>query len=231
MALNIFQVDKSNAEAGEDSPRTEVVGRFRAGYQASGRPVGLSAFRVTTPDEAVASKVLEVMGTAPDHSPQPEKWETSTDEVWEVFTDAPEVDIIVDGPGAIQASFVLWGQSGKILETDGTYLIEDGKVTDEVCTMTQGKTLKEILAAGRAGKGPSPSLAVYFTLADAPELGKFRFYSSSGTAIEAFGEEASRLEELEGPQRYLLALKKVEFERDGETIRYTKPVLTYQGAA
>ena len=229
MALNIFAVDKSNAEDSEERS-SDIVGRFRAGYQVDGRPVGLSEFRFTTPDPDIGIRVADVLGLA-EGDEGVREWETTTEERWEVFTAASAVDIIVDGPGAIQASFVLWGQNGKILETDGSHLIEDGKVTDEICTMTHGKTLKEILAAGRAGKGPGPSLAVYFSLADAPEIGKIRFYSSSGTAIEQFGEEASRLETLEGPQKYRLELKKVEFEKDGETIRYSKPVLTYLGEA
>ena len=226
MGLNIFQVDENAGDAGSASD--EIVGRFRAGYQVKDRPVGLKEFRVTTADQEVADAVAEALGLA-DVSVGPARWETTTDEVWEVFTDASTVEIIVDGPGAIQASFVLWGQAGKILETDGSYLIENGKVTDEICHMTYGKSLKEILAQARAKKGPGPSLGVYFRLAEYPELGKFRFYSSSGTAIEQFADEASRLEELEGPQRYLLELKQVEFEKDGETIRYSKPVLAYMG--
>lgn len=227
MGLNIFEVTKDNAEA---APSDAMAGRFRSGYQTSdGRPVGLSAFRVTTETQEMAEEVGKLLG----QKEAPGQWETTTSQDWEVFTEASEVEVIVDGPGAVRASLVLWGQNGKILETDGTYLYgDDGRITTEVCTMTQGKTLPELKAAARAGKGPGPSLQAYFRLAGAPGLGKFAFFSSAWTALEAFGEVADLLETLEGPQLFRLALEKVEFtNKDGENISFTKPTLTHLGAA
>ena len=223
MGLNIFSVDKT--EDGE-STSSDILGRFRSGYQtADKRPVALTEFRITTGDPEVAAQVAEVLGAKED----PKKWDTTTDETFEVFTEASSVDVIVDGTGAIRATLVLWGQNAKILETDGSYLYDDeGNLTEEKSMMTYGKTLKELKALHRSGKGPGPSLAVYFTI---PDLGKFRFYSSSWTALENFAEMADLMEDADGPQKFTLELKKVEFEKDGEKISFTKPVLTHRGPA
>lgn len=225
MGINIFQVDGENAESGERA--NDIVGRFRSGYQAGNRPVALTEWRITTGDPEVAESIATLMGA----DEEPSKWETTTEEKIQVFTKTAKVNVIVDGPGAVRASLVLWGQGGKILETDGTYLYDDeGNLTDEICAMTAGKTMKELKELDRKGKGPGASLQVYFRLADAPDLGKFKFFSGSWTALDAFAEEADRLVDLgEGPYRYTLELKKVEFEKDGETIRFTKPVLTFGG--
>lgn len=222
VGINIFQV-----EGEEETQRSsELVGRFRSGYQADNRPVALKEFRVTTGDPEVASAIAELLGA----DEEPSKWDTKTDENIQVFTTTKSVDIIVDGEGAIRATLVLWGQGGKIVETDGTHVYDDdGNLTDEECSFTAGKTRDELKRLHRAKKGPGPSLQAYFTLADGPELGKFKFFSGSWSSLDNFAEESDRLAELEGPQRYTLELKPVEFEKDGEKIQFTKPVLKHQG--
>ena len=228
MAINIFAVDEDNA-AKVDYGDDPIVGRFRAGYQVNKLPVSLSAWRVTTGDPEVAGAVADLLGA----EEAPSEWETSTEETLQVFTEASAVDVIIEGKGAVKATLVLWGAQSKILETDGSYLYDDdGNITDEKCDMTYGKTLKELKAMARAKKGPAPSLQVYFKLADAPQLGKFRFYSGSWTALEEFDAVAGFVAEAEGPQLYSLAMERNEFTNaDGELIKYSKPRLIHKGAA
>lgn len=227
MAINIFAVDEENAAKAEysDDP---VVGRFRAGYQVNKLPVSLSAWRVTTGDPEVAAAVVELLGAEED----PSEWETSTDERLQVFTEASSVDVILEGRGSAKASLVLWGAQSKILETDGSYLYDDdGNLTDDRCDMTYGKTLQELKAMARAKKGPEPSLQAYFRLADAPELGKFRFFSGSWTALDEFDAASDLMASAEGPQRFTLSMEKNEFTNsDGELIKYSKPRLVHKGA-
>lgn len=219
-----FNIPEANAPRKVD----EVVGRFRSGYQTtSGRPVSLDAFRVTTADKEIADTLGAEFGM--DDSGV-STWDTSTDEVFQVFTKAQSYDIIVE-PKSIRTSLVLWSNKGaKIVETDGQYLIEDGKVTDKPWAGA-GKSLPEMKADAQAGTGPAPSLQVYFRLANAEDLGKFKFFSGSWGAIDAFSAAESKVDAIGGPARATLSLERVEFvNRDGQNVSYVKPNLKVHGA-
>lgn len=219
-----------NIPQADSTPRTadDVVGRMRSGYQtSSGRPVSLDAFRVTTGDKEVADTIASLLGA--DESGV-STWETSTDEVLQVFTDAKELPIIIE-PKSVKATLVLWSNKGaKIVETDGQFLIEDGKVTDKEWAGA-GKSLPEMKADAQAGVGPAPSLQVYFRLADNPELGKFKFFSGSWGAIEAFSAAELAVDAIGGPARATLSLERVEFtNKEGQNVSFVKPALKVHGA-
>lgn len=208
----------------------EVVGRFRSGYQtASGRPVSLDAFRVTTSDREVAATLAELYGTDGEGDAV-STWDTTTDEVFQTFTKATEVPIIVE-PKSIRTSLVLWSNKGaKIVETDGQFLIEDGKVTDKPWAGA-GKPLAEMKADAQAGVGPAPSLQVYFRIAGYEDLGKFKFFSGSWGAIEAFSAAEVAVDKIGGAARATLGLERVEFtNRDGQNVSFVKPTIKVHGA-
>jgi len=226
MGINIFNVNEENADGQVSSSSNDVAGRFRSGYQVDDRPVGLTEWRVTTGDPEVAEAIATFLGAEEPVS----KWETKTGEDRQVFTTSNKVNIIVE-PKSVKATLVLWGQGGKICETDGTYLYDDeGNLTDELCVFTAGKTVQELKDNARAGKGPGPSLQVYFRLADAPEAlegRKFKFFSGSWTALDAFGKIADQMAEAQYPVEFTLELEVISFKnKKGEEITYTKPVLT-----
>lgn len=226
MGINIFTVNEDNADGETSGSSNDVVGRFRSGYQVDNRPVGLTQWRVTTGDPEVAESIAALLGA----EEEPSTWETKTGENRQVFTTSNEVEIIVE-PKSVKATLVLWGQGGKICETDGTYLYdEDGNLTDEECIFTAGKTLQELKDSHRSGKGPGPSLQVYFRLAEAPQLGKFKFFSGSWTALDAFSKVADVMAESSTARRFTLELDVISFKnKKGEDITYTKPVLTDLG--
>jgi len=217
---NIF---KTAEDAQAESSKDDNVGRFRSGYQVNGLPVALDHFRITTADPAVAKAVAEVMGSDDPESPVTQ-WETSTGEVNQVFTTSDSVEVIFDGPGSVRATLVWWGTKGKILESDGANLIEDGKVTEELDPDAH-LPLAERKEKARKGTGPGPQLQAYFRLAAAPELGVFKYFSGSWTAMELFSDVEQDLEAVEGPVHAVLSLKRVEWEdrKTGETKSYTKP--------
>lgn len=220
IAGSIFKKPKADKAKGND----DIVGRFRSGYQANNRPVGLTKFRVTTEHEEDANAIVGLLGGKPA-----EQWDTKTSEVWEAFTDAESVDIIVE-PGGVRASLVLWSnKGGKIMESNGEFLIEDGKVTAKPDPDAE-LPLAERKEKAKQGTGPEPSLQVYFRLAANPELGKLKFFSGSWTAADGFGEAEAILAQAEGPMNATLALEVVEFTaKDGTDVRYTKPVVTILG--
>ena len=166
MAINIF----ATSEAPASQASSDIVGRFRAGRQLQGRPVSLDSFRVTTSDPAVADAVGEVLGVKEG----PQKWDTKTDEVFEVITEADSVDIILRGESAIRSEMVLWGRKGKVRSCDGVTQ-SDGKACE--CPSEYGERIE----AANAGTACEPSISLLFSLADAPDLGRFRFQSGSWT--------------------------------------------------
>ena len=216
-------------EGQEDGDRhvDDVVGRFRSGFQSSsGRPVSLDAFRLTTGDPDVAASIAGLMGSDDTGI---SSWETVTEEKLQVFTETAELDIIVE-PGSIKATLVLWSQRGKkIVETDGTFLIEDGVLTDKPWEGAS-KDLKQIKSDAADGIGPKPSLQCYFRLADNPELGKFKYFSGSWTAIDAFNKAEAKVDAIGGPSVAVLGLERVEFTTNaGKDVSYVKPSLKVVG--
>lgn len=224
MPIKIFE----NPDVSEnDTGTNDIVGRFRSGHQLNDRPIALREWRVTTGDPDVAGTVAELLNAEEPYS----EWETQTDEIFEIFGSESKVDVLFDGPGAVRATFVVWGRKGKLLETDGTHLIEDGKVTDQICQQTYGKTLKEIKAEA-AKTGIEPSLQAYFRLAADPDLGKFKFFSGSWTAIDYFDKAETKLAEIDGPAKGTLELELVEWtdKQTGQERSYTRPKIKVTGA-
>jgi len=82
------------------------------------------------------------------------------------------------------------------------------------------------------GTGPSPSLQAYFRLVDAPELGKFKYFSGSWTAIENYAEAESQLAVIDGPARATLLLDVVSWtdRESGQERSFTRPKITVIGA-
>ena len=223
---NIF---KSANEAKASSGSDDIVGQFRAGFQDErGRPVGLTSWRATTGDPTVADRLHELLEATDEIT----EWETKTDQNLQVFGNRESIDIILDGPGSIRSSMVLWSQKGgKIIETDGEYIIENGVVTDKPDPDAM-LPLAERKEKARNGTGPSPSLQVYFRLADAPELGKFKSFSSSWTAIENYGEAESQLAAFDGPVRATFTIDQVSWNdrETGQEKSYQRPQIEVIGS-
>lgn len=179
MAINIF----ANAEAPESSGNSDIVGRFRAGRQLQGRPMSLDTFRITTSDPEVADSVAELLGALEG----PQKWDTKTDEVFEVITESASVPIILSGASAIRSEMVLWGRKGKVRSCDGVTQA-DGKACE--CP----SEYSERIEAANEGRGCEPSISLLFRLADDPDLGRFRFQSGSWTLANMVSEWESRFE-------------------------------------
>lgn len=219
---NIFK-----SAGGSNSGSDDIVGRFRSGYQANGRPVALESWRVTTADPSIADEVAEILSASEEVS----EWETKSGETFQVFGSESEVEVIFDGPSAVRATLVLWSnKGGKIRETDGEYLIEDGKVTGKP-DPDRDIPLPERKEMAKQGTGPAPSLQAYFRLASNPDLGKFKFFSGAWTAIDSFSDAELEMADIEGPVRATLKLVKVEWEdkKTGQTKSFTRPEITVLG--
>ena len=197
---------------------SDFVARFRSGMVASGRPVALQKFRVTTGDKDIADKIADLFGG------EPQEWETKTTEFLEVMTDVSEVDIILDGVEAVSAKMTLWGRNAKVRECDGN-VQSDGTACQCPSSMSDRQ------AAGRQGTACNPDIFIAFTLADAPDLGRFKFVTGSWQMAKEIGAVQDALQRVGGAARATLSLQQVEYvTKSGEQRRYTKPVLKIIGA-
>lgn len=216
MAVKIFEVDPDAAPRG--SQADDVVGRFRSGAQLNGRPLALDAWRVTTADPDVADAIAEALGG------EAKEWDTSSDETLEVYTEANELSIILDGPGAIRSSMVLWGRNALLRSCDGVTQGHPNPGEDCACP----SKVKDRKEAAQKGTGCEPSIQVYFRLADHPTLGKFKFFSGSWALLGEIGKAEEALVRIGGPALATLKLDQVT-TKAGRT--FTKPTVKVHGPA
>ncbi|WP_224768999.1 recombination directionality factor [Nocardioides ochotonae] len=229
--LRIFG-DADTATTAPKRRTDDVVGRFRSGYVANNMPVALSDWRVTTGDPEVAERVAELL-----NGDEPQTWDATGEDNLEVFTKSTSVEVILDGPRALRQAMVLYGRKGILRVSDGetiTYPEEDKGKPDPQA----GQSLQERKDAARAGTGAEPRIELFFRLADAPDLGVFKFQSGSWSLardLAYFGTE-DELADYDGPVRATLALEPVSFvaksgPRAGQNVSYTKPVIKILGDA
>ena len=220
MALRIFDVDPDARP--KKGFADDLVGRFRSGAQVNGRPLALSEWRVTTGDPDVADAIAAALGGTP------EEWDTKTEETLEVYTAAPSVRVLLDGPQAVRTSMALWGRNNKkVRECDGVTQMDDAK---SPCVCPDKVADRKV--AAKEGTGCEPSISIFFRLADEAlrDLGKFRFQSGSWSMAAEIGEAEAKLADINGPAIATLSLERVEYTtKAGREVSYTKPVLKVLG--
>lgn len=233
MSLKIF--GGPNGAPEKKKFANDVVGRFRSGYVANKRPVALAEWRVTTGDPDVAERIATLLDGA-----EPQEWDASGEDNLETFTKSASVEIILDGPRLRQA-MILWGRNGKIIRKSDGETIDFPDNLKGQADPQAGQTLAERKAAAKEGTGAEPQIEVFFRLADDPDLGIFKFQSGSWSLASDLGyngtaEAIDEIVETGAKVAATLALEEVSFvakngERAGQTVTYTKPVLTVKGAA
>lgn len=221
MSLRIFD----NAEKPSKGKFSEdLVGRFRAGYvTSSGDPASVTAWRITTGDPDVAETLAEMYGGTP------QEWapgSAKAEDIIEVFTEAESVEVILDGHSAIRSEMIMFGPAGPIRRCDGVEQkgTEPGDPdTGAACACPAA--LDDRRKAAKKGKGCKPSVTIFFRLADAPDLGKFKFQSSSWILAEDIAKAEAALDRIDGPARAKLTLVQVETS----SRKFTKTVVEVLG--
>lgn len=196
----------------------DVVGRFRSGYQINNRPASLKEWRVTTGDPEVADTLREMLG-----GDEPQEWDAKGEDNLEVFTAADELDIIIESAKGVDARMVIWSRGqkkffvcgGEAFEPEGSepFICEDGDYTTRAEHDEQGHVCE-------------PNIKIKFRLRDDPELGVFEFMTGAWSLASVLGYAMSDLERAGGAAYATLALEPVEFQKEGKTIKFTKPVLS-----
>jgi hypothetical protein len=219
MGIRIFDVDTDDAAPKQFD---DVIGFFRSGYQVNNRPVALQEWLVTSADPDVVDAVAAIMGGTPEDR------DTEKDDTVGVFTTSNTVEVILAGPAAIRSGMVLWGRNSRIRECDG--VVQGGDNAGEPCVCPS--SVKERKEKAKKDLACSPSMAVYFRLAEDPDLGVFRFTSGSWSLAAEIGKAEAALERIDGPALATLALEVVEYTtKAGRDVSFTKPVLKVRGAA
>jgi len=228
LGLRIFGTDPETQPKPRQSFSDDVVGRFRSGYQLNNRPAALSDWRITTGDPDVAKEIHDLFG-----GDAPQEWEAKGEDNLEVFTATDAVDVILEGPKGLRQKMILWGRNGKVIQSGDGLTLDDGSPDPDA-----ELTFQERKKKGQDGIGPVPQIEVYFRLAANPDLGIFKFQTGSWSLAQdlaAYDVEGA-LAEIDGPTKATLKLEEVSFvakngPRAGQTVNYTKPVLTIKGAA
>lgn len=226
---------KINTESEETAPESDVVGRFRAGYQIDGEPASLSAFRVTTGDLKLAkviAKVLKVDKTKPNDG-GPAEWDASGEDYIEVFTQADSVNIILESKGAYRSSLVRRTRDGDFMyATDGEVITAVGEDYEDEFEVGNpdpqaGQDITTRVAKAKKGLGSAPDIRVQFTIAEHPEWGTFEYRTGGWSLVRNSPE--GKLSRLPGDTPIKAVLKLVTVE--GKKFTYTKPELLVRGVA
>lgn len=215
--VNIFVTDP-DARPKQRQFSDDYVGRFRSGRLVGKMPEALSEWRVTTGDPVVAEEIARLMGG------EPGEWDTDKEDNLEVLTDSPSMEIIIDSSNSLDASMKLFGSTGLFHHCDGVNYLspEEDKGTSCGCPAL----LQDRKDKAKAGRGPKPSIDLTFKLADAPELGKFRFNSGSWELVKVLHEVYADIDAYDGPVRATLAIENVSYTtKAGRDVSYNKPVI------
>jgi hypothetical protein len=227
----IWDADPDAAPRERQSFADDVVGRFRSGRMVSmgGKdvPESLNEWRVTTGDPVVAAKIAELLGGTP------ESWETDKEDNLQILTDSKTVAIVIE-PDGVDASFKQFAPgAGLIHHCDGFEFLSPEDEKGEPCKCPS-LVAERKLAADKL-RGPKPSVDVKFRIADAQELGVFRFNSGSWKLVEALGPLFAELDKYPGKQvRATITIENVTYTpqkgpRAGQEVSYNKPVIKVLG--
>lgn len=221
----LWDTDPDAKPKKRESFSDDVVGRFRSGRLVGKMPESLNAWRVTTGDPVVADTIATTLGGTP------EEWITDKEDNLEILSDAASVRIVIASSNDLDASMKLFGNNGLIHHCDGYEFLSPDEDKGTACGCPS--TIAERKDRAKSGRGPKPSVDLTFTLADAPELGKFRFNSGSWSLVDVLADVIADIDAHDGaPVTANLTIEHVAYTtKAGRDVAYNKPVIKVTGAA
>ncbi|WP_455352102.1 recombination directionality factor [Streptomyces sp. SYSU K217416] len=208
-------------DARADRPRvsaSDPVGRFHVARQQGGRPIAVSAWRITTEDHAVADAVGGLYGGVP------QLLDTGDERVVEVLTHRDHIPVLLGGRGAVSLRMVMRGAGETFHVCDGTRFLEPAGARGSLCGCPA--SLADRKAAAQTGRGPTPEVRIGFRLADLPELGELSLVSTSWELAAELPAFAADLDAAAVPALGVLRYELVEFPtRSGIAVSYRRPVV------
>ncbi|WP_369367847.1 hypothetical protein AB5L52_37275 [Streptomyces sp. CG4] len=213
--------DQKLDDDGADLPRVSAadpVCRFHVVRQRGGRPIAVSAWRITTENRAIADALGGFYGGVP------QLLDTGDGRVAEVLTRCDRVPVLLDGRGAVSLRMVMRGPGETFHVCDGTRFLEPTGARGSLCGCPT--SLADRKVAAQAGRGPMPEVRIDFRLVDLPELGVFSFVSTSWELAAELPALAAALDAEAVPALGVLRCELVEFITcSGLAVSYRRPVV------
>ncbi|QAX94022.1 recombination directionality factor [Streptomyces phage Euratis] len=227
---SIWAEDADNKPKKRETYADDSVGRLHSGYMDTEgkkpQPVALTEWRFSTGEKSVADAVAQLFGGTPV-----ENDESTSENFIDVFTEAQRIPVVIE-QGGVHWDMKLW-LNGKLKHhCDGFDFVShaDEEMIGQPCGCP--KLFDERKAAAKDFDAPNPSITVTFSLADDPELGKFKFQTGSWTLFKVIHEAEDDLERIgqNGPVFAYLELELVEYTPKkgpmrNKLVSYTKPVI------
>ncbi|MFF4815102.1 hypothetical protein ACFY2K_10995 [Kitasatospora sp. NPDC001309] len=217
---NIFASDPDlaeRAERAEANARPDVAGTFRA-YEpdpAGGFPKALRKWRVTSAVPATAEAVAELLGGTPH------ELDTEAEDAIAVDTDTDRVEVVVDGPEAIEFDMKHWVNGKLAHHCDTRAFLSPPEDAGVPCRCP--RTIAELRARAKDERGPKPDIRISFKLAHDPDLGVFRYKSSGWTLISELPALKNALAKVGGPALVHLINERVQYtSKAGRDVDYQK---------
>ncbi|WP_405560660.1 hypothetical protein [Streptomyces sp. NBC_01180] len=233
MALQIFETDPEARPAPRESAghsRPDIAFNFRSGMQVpkengkGTKPLSLSAWRVLTHDQSIADGMAELYGGTP------EEYDPSKDMNLHVLTEAQTVNVVIDGPGAIEDKLILWGPNGPLHECDGVLFLSPPEEAGQPCGCPP--LLKDRKKRAADNRGPKPAINVTFKLAGKGEdMGTGKLTITAWTFVDIVADVKNALAAVGEPALCELTLEHVEFpSATYGLVSYNKPVIKVLGS-
>ncbi|WP_441248926.1 hypothetical protein [Kitasatospora sp. McL0602] len=219
---NIFASDPElaeKAEAAERASAPDIAGTFR-NYEAKpggGFPDALpDGWRVTCAVPATARAVAELF-----EAPEPFERDTEGEDAMAVDTGHNSVEVIIDGPDAIEMDFKQWVNGKLAHHCDARTFLSPPEDAGVPCRCPG--TIADLKLRAKDERGPKPSIRIKFRVAHDPEMGEFCYKSSGWSLISELPALKNALAKVGEPALCRLVNERVQYtSKAGRDVDYQK---------
>ncbi|MFB7090813.1 hypothetical protein [Streptomyces sp. NPDC056296] len=195
-----------------------VAGDCDFGRVVDGKMLTRPVWRLLTVSPHVAESIASVLGT------EPRRRLANGLGRFEVVAEKANLRVVIENPGRLTTQMKLWDSRGLAHHCDGRAFLSPEADAGHPCGCPP--TMAERRARARAGWGPQPITTLLFRLAECPDIGSFRFRSSSWRFAEAVERIRTQLAAVGDAALCELAIQSVEFTtQNGRRVCYHKPAV------
>jgi hypothetical protein len=175
--INIdFQKAAENSKP--QSAWTEAVGNLRSGKQYPGQgPTTLPEWRLTADTKDIAQAIADQYGG------DVQEWETTKSDRFEVLTTTPSLAVQLH---ACRAEMILWGNRVPTRVCDGQTRSDQNQPGDPCKCANDYPNIKSRKDAARVNEACAPSVQLLLGLVDLPDVGLFKWTTSSWLVLEDY---------------------------------------------
>lgn len=199
-----------------------VAGDCDFGRVVDGKLLTRPVWRLLTVSPQAAESIASVLGA------EPQRRLANGLQQFEVVAEKASLPVVIENPGRLTTQMKLWDSRGLAHHCDGHAFLSPEADAGHPCGCPPDTA--ERRARARAGQGPQPVTTLLFRLAGCPDVGSFRFRSSSWRFAEAVQRIRTQLAAVGDPALCELAIQTVEFTtQNGRRVGYHKPLVKVLG--